>query len=177
MKKGLYLFGTAIIVLCTYMLFGIIKEGAAARRLYSNIQSSYYKAAENPQSKIGPSPNKQGQANKQQFKDELDSRSHKTSQVQQCPQEEEKNDAPNDRVTLSKFDSLLKTNSDLVGWLKVSNTIIDFPVVKTTNNKYYLSYNFLKEKISTVQFLWTIGTKARGKTRIQLSMATITKMV
>lgn len=42
--------------------------------------------------------------------------------------------------------SLLSINSDVYGWLKVNNTTIDYPVVKTTNNSYYLNHNLYKEK-------------------------------
>lgn len=41
--------------------------------------------------------------------------------------------------------SLLSINSDVVGYLKVNNTSIDYPVVKATDNKYYLKYNLYKQ--------------------------------
>ena len=44
------------------------------------------------------------------------------------------------------FDSLKKTNKDTVGYIKVNNTNINHIVVKTTDNKYYLTHNFKKEK-------------------------------
>ena len=43
------------------------------------------------------------------------------------------------------FTSLKSQNTDTIGWIKVNNTNIEFPVVKTTNNGYYLSRNFNKE--------------------------------
>ena len=43
------------------------------------------------------------------------------------------------------FNSLKQQNSDTVAYLKVNNTNIEFAVVKTTNNGYYLSRNFNKE--------------------------------
>ena len=38
--------------------------------------------------------------------------------------------------------SLLTLNPETVGWLKVNDTNIDYPVVQTHNNKYYLEHNF-----------------------------------
>ena len=35
-------------------------------------------------------------------------------------------------------------NSDTVGWIQVSGTDINYPVVKSTNNSYYLSHDFNK---------------------------------
>lgn len=40
------------------------------------------------------------------------------------------------------FDELKKENKDTVAWLKVSGTYIDYPVVKATNNSYYLDHSF-----------------------------------
>lgn len=42
--------------------------------------------------------------------------------------------------------SLLSINEDVVGWLKVNNTNIDYPVVKSTDNDFYLKNNLYKEK-------------------------------
>ncbi len=44
------------------------------------------------------------------------------------------------------FDKLLAINSDTVGWLKVNNTNVNYPVVQTDNNEYYLNNNFYKRK-------------------------------
>ncbi len=43
------------------------------------------------------------------------------------------------------FKALKEKNSDAVAWLKVNGTDVEFSVVKTTNNGYYLSRNFNKE--------------------------------
>lgn len=40
------------------------------------------------------------------------------------------------------FTDLLKQNSDTVGWLIVNNTNVNYPVVQTTNNDYYLKHAF-----------------------------------
>ncbi len=41
--------------------------------------------------------------------------------------------------------ALLTINEDTVGWLKVNNTNIDYPVVQSNDNDYYLTHNFRKE--------------------------------
>ena len=43
------------------------------------------------------------------------------------------------------FEELKQKNSDTIAWLKVENTSIEFPVVKTNNNSYYLTHSFNKE--------------------------------
>ena len=42
------------------------------------------------------------------------------------------------------FDELLKKNSDTVGWIEVKGTNINYPIVKTTDNNYYLNHAFDK---------------------------------
>ena len=44
------------------------------------------------------------------------------------------------------FTELLKQNEDTVGWLIVNNTNINYPVVQTSNNDYYLKHAFDKSK-------------------------------
>ena len=40
------------------------------------------------------------------------------------------------------FTDLVKQNKDTVGWLIVNNTNVNYPVVQTTNNDYYLKHAF-----------------------------------
>ena len=40
------------------------------------------------------------------------------------------------------FDELLRKNSDTVGWIKIENTKVNYPIVQTTNNDYYLNHAF-----------------------------------
>ena len=43
------------------------------------------------------------------------------------------------------FNKLESINSDVEAWLKIDGTIINYPVMKTTDNNYYLTRNFYKE--------------------------------
>ena len=43
------------------------------------------------------------------------------------------------------FYDLKKTNPDVVGWLKVNGTNINYPFVQTKDNKYYLTHGFNKK--------------------------------
>ncbi len=44
-----------------------------------------------------------------------------------------------------RIETLKKTNDEIVAWVKIDNTDIDYPVMKANNNQYYLSHNFKKE--------------------------------
>lgn len=44
------------------------------------------------------------------------------------------------------FNELLKKNPDTVGWIQVKGTNINYPIVQTTDNSYYLTHAFDKTK-------------------------------
>ena len=50
------------------------------------------------------------------------------------------------KVIRDEYKALLEMNPDTVGWLKVNNTEVDYPVVQTKDNDYYLKHNFKNEK-------------------------------
>lgn len=46
---------------------------------------------------------------------------------------------------LEEYKTLFNKNKKLIGWVKIDDTNIDYPVMQTTNNEYYLTYNFNQE--------------------------------
>ncbi len=49
-------------------------------------------------------------------------------------------------IVLEKFKSLLEQNKDVVGWINLPNTKIDYPVAQSNDNDYYLHRNLDKKK-------------------------------
>ena len=47
-----------------------------------------------------------------------------------------------DLVVLEKYKKLYSQNKSLIGWLKIDDTNIDYPVMQTINNEYYLDHNY-----------------------------------
>ncbi|NOU94523.1 class B sortase [Paenibacillus sp. LMG 31456] len=43
------------------------------------------------------------------------------------------------------FHGLLTVNPDITGWLKIADTLIDYPIVRAEDNEYYLSRNYKRE--------------------------------
>ena len=56
-------------------------------------------------------------------------------------EDKENNKTPEETIN---FDKLKEFNSDVVGWIKVNNTNIDYPVVKCGDNSFYLNHSFDK---------------------------------
>lgn len=56
----------------------------------------------------------------------------------------------NDKLSFKKidFENLTSLNSDVVGWITLPGTIIDYPIVHSHDNKEYLKLTFLKESNS-----------------------------
>ena len=52
----------------------------------------------------------------------------------------------NDQIIINSYDKLLEVNSDMVGWITIKGTKVDYPIVRATDNAYYLQRNFYKEK-------------------------------
>jgi sortase B len=47
---------------------------------------------------------------------------------------------------LPKYQPLLEINEDVVGWIKIPNTSIDYPVLQANDNEYYLNRDIYRKK-------------------------------
>lgn len=57
----------------------------------------------------------------------------------------ELNDEEEAPEVLEDYKTLLNMNKDLIGWLKIADINIDYPVMQTNDNTYYLNHNFDKK--------------------------------
>ena len=46
---------------------------------------------------------------------------------------------------LDEYKTLYEKNKKLIGWLKIDDTNIDYPVMQTSDNEYYLTHNYNQE--------------------------------
>ena len=54
---------------------------------------------------------------------------------------------PEQAAILPKYQSLYGQNADMIGWLRIEDTVIDYPVMQTMEDEdYYLDYDFNKEE-------------------------------
>ena len=67
-----------------------------------------------------------------------------TIQPEKLPAAEEKTYLPPE--ILPEYRELYETNQDMIGWLKIEDTVIDYPVMQTPEDEdFYLTVNFYKE--------------------------------
>lgn len=52
---------------------------------------------------------------------------------------------PTKTEKMLQLEELKKQNDDIVGWLEIEGTNINYPVMQTTNNEYYMTHNYKKE--------------------------------
>ncbi|MCM1254102.1 MAG: class B sortase [Clostridium sp.] len=62
------------------------------------------------------------------------------------PMEEVVEAAKQQPVMLDKFAELYPVNHEMVGWLSIPDTVIDYPVMQCEDNEYYLHHNFYGEE-------------------------------
>ena len=67
-----------------------------------------------------------------------------TSQYVTIVQEETANNETQNKIRVD-FIALKQRNPDVVAWIKINNTQIDYPVVQGKDNSYYLTHNMDKE--------------------------------
>lgn len=53
---------------------------------------------------------------------------------------------PGDVLPILTYDEARQQNRDVIGWISIPGTSIDYPVVRTDDNEFYLNHNILKEE-------------------------------
>lgn len=59
--------------------------------------------------------------------------------------EEQEADENKSKEKVINFEELKKINEDIIGWIKIDNTTINYPIVKTTDNEFYLKKDIYKQ--------------------------------
>ena len=97
-------------------------------------------------------------------KEILENVSSKVTVIDTSNIEENVNDPIKKRYSID-FEGLKATNPDTVAWLKVENMNIEYPIVHTTNNDYYLTRSFDKTYNSAGWVFMDYRNKADGTDR------------
>ena len=86
---------------------------------------------------------------RKEYEDQLNKETDKPSQPTSSPGTEPGSTPGNkseEPVILNRYLPLLEINEDVVGWVSVAGTVIDYPVVQAEDNDFYLRRNIHGEK-------------------------------
>ncbi|HHY83576.1 MAG TPA: class B sortase [Clostridiales bacterium] len=73
---------------------------------------------------------------------------------------------PVSKLTIMKrYDQLREINKDIIGWISIPGTSINYPVVKSDNNSYYLDHNIYGEKARSGAIFMDYRNNAAAKDR------------
>lgn len=61
-------------------------------------------------------------------------------------QNDEEDELESEELKKLVFEDVKDINEDLVGWIKIGGTVIDYPVLQSNDNLYYMSRNIFDEK-------------------------------
>ena len=52
---------------------------------------------------------------------------------------------PTEPPIFEPYEEILKINRDFVGWIRVDNADVNYPIMQTTNNEYYLTHTYKRQ--------------------------------
>ena len=78
---------------------------------------------------------------------------------------EKKNEDKTDESPRFDFTALREVNSDIVGWIQIPNTVVDYPVLQSSEDdpEYYLYRNYKKEDTKYGSVFVNSAAKVTGK--------------
>lgn len=131
MKFRRFVFVVLIIILAGifafsgYQVVSYLINSREQSALYSDLAS----IVENAQEETSPPPQPE-----------------KNDSEEDTPSDSDDPSAPTEPTILPEYQELYEINSDMVGWLKIEDTNINYPVMQTPDEKdYYLRRNFYKD--------------------------------
>ena len=69
-----------------------------------------------------------------------------TEEIEETTQENIQETTNQNYERILKVQKLQEENSDIVGWLEIEGTSINYPVLQGTDNEYYMTHNYKKQK-------------------------------
>jgi len=124
-----------IFLFSAYKIFSYLYEGWKTRSVYDGLRKLY-----------------QNQLNYEEYTGEQAGTSSEA-------------DSSGSESMMERYKTLLEINPDVVGWISVPNTAIDYPVVQADDNDYYLNRDFYGKPSRAGAIFMDYRSDARGRDR------------
>lgn len=125
-----------------YKFAGQLLEYAEARKQYDSLREIFYSDSSSSDYLVEPPP-------AVSTPDLLSSMQTSAADIEQSGTLAELGEEESYQVILARLAKLKKLNEDTYGWLKVSGTDVDYPVVQGADNDYYLRRSFYKSYLNS----------------------------
>lgn len=131
LRKCIIVAAMIVLIFSSYKILSYAKDSYVNNTRYSEMRSLYNSAADAEPVGDGNQP--------------IQHHEPTVTQVVYEPDQEQNNDSKPQWIIQDKFKPLLEKNEDIVGWVKIDGTAIDYPVAQAANNEYYLDNDIFKE--------------------------------
>ncbi len=151
-KKILYRFFLILLIVSLGLLINTYYRSYKADKLYSEARDMYYKNIEEVlDEKINNKPEEEPETteeieNPEEVVEETVENSSEEPQEDNSDEEPVQQEPQQEENQISQEDVAFEEN--VIGWINVHGTRIDYPVVQANDNEYYLNHNYKGERDS-----------------------------
>lgn len=135
-RWGLLGAAAGVFLFSSYKVYAYMSDNYESKKTYADAKELYYSRNAEPQPSVRPAA-VSAVAERPEFPFEIN----------------------------AKFKPLLEMNDDVVGWLRIADTPVDYPVVKTDDNEYYLTHDVKKEENITGSIFMDYRNHIKGYNR------------
>ena len=136
-KRIILIILTVILAYSAYKVWDHYREAFDNKAMYDNLRQEYYDNAPPVEAPAKPPA--------------------------EPPVVEEEIDKP--PAVMERYLPLFKINSDIIGWINIQGTAIDYPVLKTFNNEYYLTHDITRQQSKNGAIFMDYRNKGDGTDR------------
>ncbi|MFC5530557.1 class B sortase [Cohnella yongneupensis] len=148
-RRGMLAIAAGVFLFSSYKVYAYVSDNYESKKTYASIKELYY--APNADKAVSADGNT-ATGDKQTTENRSDSA---TTSV-----------AGSDAFSVSpKFKPLLEVNDEIVGWLRIADTEVDYPVTQTDDNEYYLTHDVKKEENITGSIFMDYRNNIKGYNR------------